>query len=969
MRKFILMSILYLSAILVLGFRSGEKSIEHAKEKVTVSAAEDSRVQPGKIVIKFKDGRDFGPELSKTGMTAFDAVLSQYGITRLEQVMKRQPDSHLLRNSSVAVESIYYGYFSENQSPVALAREVSKNPEVEYAEPLYYYRLFATPNDPSFNQQSYFDVAQMEQAWNIAKGEQGDVIIAIIDAGTDISHPDLEGNVWINSDETPGNGVDDDSNGFIDDVNGWDFVDGDNDVTPPGNLHHGTQTAGIAGAVTNNNAGVAGASWNARVMPVRVLDSDGTGLPQDAIEGIVYAAENGADVINLSLGRGGEPSNFEQDMINAAVDLGAAIVAAAGNENSRAPHYPSSYDNVLSVTASDNMDSRAGFSNYGTEIDVVAPGVNIFTTLNNGQFGALPFGQSSGTSFSSPIAAGIVALVKTQHPEWSGIQAAEQVRATADDIDAVNPGFEGLLGNGRVNALRALTETVPAIRISDLTFTDGNGDGAIQKGETVQLQITFINYLAPALNIDLTLTTTSSFVTLTGNQASISSLGTLEQSSPITFSFDVKTIAPSGSRLNFFLEIDSGETQREEKFALLVEAEFVTTAISNVDVSLTDFGRIGFADPFNQLGGIGFKFNNGPNLLFEGAIISGTGPDRISNAARGVIPVQGGTHILNQDFAKIEGGDLQLITPGVLSDQETLAIFKDTATSPSMNIRVTQESFAMQSAPNNDFVILRYTIENQGETDLNDFHFGLFLDWDLGATNEDVFNNFANFDASRNLGYVFFQSTYVGVSLLTNGPVFYRAINNQTINDSDGGGDDGFTDAEKWSVMSNGTTFQSAGPADVSHVIGSGSFVIESGDFIQIDFAMTAATGANAFQDLQANADDAKAFWAARIATSVGDPGEEIPTTFALQQNYPNPFNPSTTIQYEIAETGQVELSIYNLLGQKIRALVNENQTPGVYRIQWDGKNDVGQQMASGVYLLRLIAGDFKQAQKMMLLK
>ncbi|MFQ6113820.1 MAG: T9SS type A sorting domain-containing protein, partial [bacterium] len=544
----------------------------------------------------------------------------------------------------------------------------------------------------------------------------------------------------------------------------------------------------------------------------------------------------------------------------------------------------------------------------------------------------------------------------------------EQVRVTADNIDVVNPSFTGMLGKGRVNARRAVSETTPSIRISNVSFIDENGNGIIQRGESIEVLVTLINYLAPASNVNLTLTENDPFMTLTNASASISSLGTLEETTtPISFSFNVSSVAPNGRSLNFLLEISDGNYQDTDRFSLLVEPLFGTVAINNVDVSLNNVGRIGFAtletDP--QSGGIGFKFKNGPNLLFEGAVIAGTGPDRISNAARS--RRLGDNLLFDRDFSGDEGGDFQINTPGVLTDQESFAAFRDDRSNTRMNIRITQESFAVTQDPNDDFILLRYTIENQGVSALENFHFGFYFDWDIDEANSDnVFSNLANYDRTRKLGYVSFSTTFVGASVVSSdGDVSYRAIDNNdpvafNLNS------DGFSDEEKWQAISGGTQVTRKGPADVSHVIASGPFTIAPSDFVQLGFALLAGEG---LTDLQANADAAKDLWEALFVTAVEDEVPGIPTQFALQQNYPNPFNPTTFIRYEIAKDGEVELTIYNSLGQKVRTLVNARQNAGFYSTQWDGTNQAGMPVSSGVYLYRLKAGDFTESRKMVLLR
>lgn len=952
----------------VFGFGTGGKTAKQPQiSSLPTKKDNAAEMIPNKIVIKFKDRRNFGKQLSSTGLASVDNSLKKNNITELEQFI-RGTQNLINLNSSISIESIYYAYFTGDESPASVARALNENPLVEYAEPLYYHQLFDTPNDTLFDQQGFFDVIQAEQAWEVVKGEQGNVVIAIVDGGTDIDHPDISANLWVNPGETPSNGIDDDGNGFVDDVNGWNFVNNSNDptglTTTPQNADHGTHTAGLASAVTNNVTGVSGVSWNTRLMALNAGSPNTDLTITFGYEAIIYAANNGADVINLSWGRQGGPSIFEQEVINMATELGAAIVAAAGNDNNTASGFPSAYENVLSVAATTNSDFKAGFSNYGSTIDIAAPGSSIFSTLNNGRYGNL-----SGTSFSSPIVAGVVGLVKTKNPDLLGIQASEQVRITADNIDDLNPAFATLLGSGRVNAFRAVTETSPSIRITDVQFNDGNGDGIIEPGETVDVVLSLQNFLAPASNVNLTLNTDDSFSFLTNANVNLSTIGTMEEVTLTTpFTFSVLSFAPSGHPIDFTLEISSDNYQDLDRFTLTVLPTFGTASVNNIKVTVTNIGRIGFADSDNSGNGIGFKFQDGPNLLFEGALITGTSPSQISNAARGVLI--GNDLLFDDDFSVAQGGDLQIITPGAISDQESIGIFEDTAADIPMNIRITQETFAMGTSPNDNFILIRYNVENQGSNTLSNFHFGIFYDWDIDGGSFST--NRVDYDSARKLGYAFDTGngpdTYVGMSVLTDGGVSYRAIFNDQNDPSNPswGIYDGFTDAEKWEAISGGIEFTQAGPADVSHVIATGPFTIEANSFSELGFALVAGVDLN---DLQANADAAKSLWEELFVTAVEDDKPVLPTEFSLNQNYPNPFNPTTAIRYELAEVSDVELTIYNMLGQKIRTLVKERQSAGFYSMQWDGKNDAGQQVASGVYLYKLDAGDFSRTKKMILLR
>ncbi len=283
---------------------------------------------------------------------------------------------------------------------VEQAMDMYRNdPNVEYAEPNFIYHATRNPSDPSFNELwGFHNTGQIvnstggtpdadidaTEAWDIVTGNDT-VVIAVIDSGVKWDHEDLVGNIWSNPGETPGNGMDDDGNTYIDDIRGWDFVDGDND--PMDYNGHGTHVAGIIAAVGQESpsigVGVTGVCWTAKIMPIRGLDAAGSGTTANLILAIQYANANGAHVINNSWGGGG----YTQALKDAIDASSAVVVCAAGNSNENTdtiPHYPSSYTstNIISIAATDQDDNRASFSNYGaTSVDVGAPGVNIYSTV------------------------------------------------------------------------------------------------------------------------------------------------------------------------------------------------------------------------------------------------------------------------------------------------------------------------------------------------------------------------------------------------------------------------------------------------------------------------------------------------------------------------------------------------------------------------------------------------------------
>ncbi len=322
---------------------------------------------------------------------------------------------------------------------------------------------------------------QAPAAWDVAWGNPT-VVIAVVDTGVRLLHWDLKDQLWYNPGESTldpgtgkpvcdGNGVDDDANGYVDDCRGYDFVLHDND--PTDEHGHGTFVAGIAAAATNNldpalgtPEGVAGMGRQARLMVLRAMNASGRGTAFDIAEAIYYATAAGARVINLSLTLGLPENPADVEILRLAVEAAQAadvlVVAASGNENYNPISFPARFPGVLAVGASKRDDSRASFSNYGARLDLVAPGVEIFSTLRNGNNYYGYYGgsasNSSGTSFASPHVAGVAALVRSLRPDLSQSAVYELVRHTADDVG--EPGFDNYTGWGRLNAARAVSEAV-----------------------------------------------------------------------------------------------------------------------------------------------------------------------------------------------------------------------------------------------------------------------------------------------------------------------------------------------------------------------------------------------------------------------------------------------------------------------------------------------------------------------------
>ena len=384
----------------------------------------------GAVLVRFRDG------VTPAGRAK---LLAPYGL-------RSEPRISRLGVVSLAVRAGH---------EMATIADLRRRPDVAFAELDYLAQAAELPDDPAWGQQWSLADIGLPAAWNVTTGST-DIVIALVDSGIYLGHPDLASKLWVNGDEIPGNWIDDDANGQVDDVNGWHFYQQwtPSGYVPAGNADlrddfgHGTHVAGIAAAAANNGIGIAGIAWGARVMPVKVLDQYGNGWYSDIAAGIIYAADSGAKIINLSLG-GAAASQTLCEAAAYAQQRGALVVAATGNAGA-AVFYPAACAGVLAVAATDRADQRAGFSNFGPQVDLAAPGVEIYSTWPwlDGYF------IKSGTSMAAPHVAGVAALVWSRWPEWTNVAVSRQITETTVDVAAV--GWDPYTGWGRLDAAAAV---------------------------------------------------------------------------------------------------------------------------------------------------------------------------------------------------------------------------------------------------------------------------------------------------------------------------------------------------------------------------------------------------------------------------------------------------------------------------------------------------------------------------------
>jgi len=409
---------------------------------------------PGQIMVKFKpDVISLPRGMKAAGVSAVAVKASSVQALNTEfdvyEIKKLYTKTLAIRPDWTDLDNQYVLIFPDNESVNAVASAYAKNSNVIFAEPVSIVHAFATnPNDPYFSGGFQYGLTNIQApaAWDRTTGSSG-TLIAVLDTGINYNHPDLSSKVNL--------------------TDAYDFVNDDND--PLDDYGHGTGVSGVIAAATNNAIGIAGTNWQATILPIKVLDSSGDGTITDINEGIAWVRAKGVDVINMSFGQYSASPTLQQSCLDAYND-GIVLVAAAGNGNVDWATYPAYYSTVIAVAAVDENDERSLWSgtdpttwrrqasNYGDWISVCAPGSSICSTNMGGGYSV----GNDGTSFAAPFVAGVAGLIKAISPSLSNQQIINKITSEADNIDSLNPGFEGELGK-RLNAYLAVAGIVATI--------------------------------------------------------------------------------------------------------------------------------------------------------------------------------------------------------------------------------------------------------------------------------------------------------------------------------------------------------------------------------------------------------------------------------------------------------------------------------------------------------------------------
>ncbi|MEJ8802097.1 S8 family serine peptidase [Pontibacter sp. H249] len=802
-----------------------------------------SGTKPYTLVYKLK----YLPPNARVSDAALNNALKQIGASGIVQKFpEAAAPSNARKATPPEITRIYELTYSKSIGFEKAKNLILGTGMVEYVEPLYERVPFHQPDDPAADStkttQYYLKFINAFEGWAVEKGDTN-VVIGVLDTGFRLTHEDLIKRVKRNHSD-PVDGVDNDGDGYIDNYEGWDFADRDNNVTDNASYGgHGTGVAGVAGAAANNGKGLAGVGYNIKFMPLKVFSSTGFG-GFGGYEAIVYAANKGCSIINLSWGGEGF-SKYEQDVINYAVlEKNVVVVASGGNTAGNINFYPASYENVLSVGGTDSKDVKYSAYSHSYYIDIAAPsrGVHSSSAASDASYGGM-----NGTSFASPIVAACAALIRSKYPELNARQVVERLRVTADDIyfKPENKPFTEMLGKGRVNLKRALKEqNLTSVRCMQFAISDKYTPSA---GGKANIKADFTNLLSPTANLEVTLTSPSPYVTIDKGSLSLGAMGTMatvNAGTEPTFSFTVAQDAPAGHSVVFRLALKDGNYEDYQNFVIKVNPDFLTLDANNLKVTLNSKGNLGYNGfKFNE--GDGVTFKGGSAMLFEGGLLVAASDARVSDNLRSKMWEN------DEDFIASHITKRHLNTP--LAAQEIRHVMHDnhnTPNEPNVGVQVKQIAYAWNSPGHQDYIVLEYHIQNITSETFANLYTGLFADWDIG----EYYLNAASWDDEAQLGYVHHITAplpYAGIKLLSDTDPSYNAIDNMGTSEDPLMIEDDFTSAEKYKTLSNGIAKKTAGTGtgnNVSHVVGAKVNELAPGETRIVAFAVLAGDNLDALK-------------------------------------------------------------------------------------------------------------------------
>ncbi|WP_017731763.1 S8 family serine peptidase [Nafulsella turpanensis] len=792
----------------------------------------------GIVVFKLK-GEELPPLSAASARTArglqeqAKALAASVGAKELVQPfaslgMQKKGMKSARQTENNPLSSLYKLELQPGQQVEEVIRQLQSSKLVEYAEPYYLPQLLQQPDDEFFDQQEHLTNIKASLAWSISQGSR-DVVIGILDTGVDLNHPDLKHNLYLNEAD-PIDGIDNDSDGFTDNYHGWDFANNDNNPSAD-KSGHGTIVTGFSSASTNNDIGIAGTGYNCRYMPIKIFRSEDNRF-RNGYEAMVYAAEMGCDVLNLSWGAPGLPSQYVQDIINYLVlEKNVVIVAAAGNDAKELNFYPASYENVLSVSSSDYTDAKAAYATWSRFVDLLAPGKDVFSTTNGGGYG-----NGTGTSFASPQVAGAAALVRSYFPELNALQVMERLRVSSDSVD--DSAFPEKIGKGRLNMEKALSRTVsPAVRMQQFNIFNGTGPFAFYN-DTVEVRMDLINFLSATTKLKLTLSTESPYVTFIDSEVSpgtINTLGTYKNEAT-PFRFYLHPNLPSNEVITFRIGYSDINYEDYQYFQLRTSGSYFDFASDQLSLTVSSEGNLGYNYNFN-LQGSGFRFQKAPLAHNLGLVLAQSSKAVATNTMYNISPAE-----RYLDFRPLER--LKLFTNSTASRDARSAYETIVSENVPLNIRVEQKILGWEDTLASAAMVIEYRFINKADTAYEQLHTGIFTDFDIN----EFFRNKGGWDTATKIGYAYDyeQNRYAGMALLSSHAPSFHALDIATRNGNTSELADSLSRADLYTYLSGGIGKQTAGVegngTDVAQFLGGTIPLLQSKGSEKVAFALLTAS-------------------------------------------------------------------------------------------------------------------------------
>jgi subtilisin family serine protease len=738
---------------------------------------------------------------------------------------------------------------------------------------------------------------------------------------------------------------------------------------------HGTHTTGIM--IGHDDAsdlviGVApGADWIAAV----AIDVPGVSI----FESFQWAADPDGDpntvsdipdVINHSWGVTGIGcADIFWQVIDNSEALGIVNIFAAGNEGSSSltiRNPANRAEDALSnfaVGALDNtydsiwfQSSRGPSDCDGVSIkpNVAAPGMQIYSSVPGGGYVA-----QTGTSGAAPHVSGAVAILRQKNPNAT----VDEIKAALlnSALDLGDPGPDNSYGWGRIDIMEALRQigpiAEPSLQLAELAYPE------IYPGDAVSLDMALKNVGTTAQTVKATFSNAESGLTILSGQINFGTINPDEIAyGNVTLDLEFDPAVESGRFYSLDMALSGANYDDTTRLNFFVgtqgERTYFHHDTGRVKFTISNYGAFGFdAVSFIPLGFEGYRLDRDVNDLYEAALLIGVDSLHVSDCAKNIAQEP------DNDFAVAAGGSIASQSPGPLADQETISFFDDRYAERPIGIAVQQKSYGWANDPDNTFVILEYVITNNSKVSVNGIRVGLYFDWDINFYAQ----NHGSFLPEEEIGYLCWtgggdSADFRGVKVLNpEGLTNHRIYNNPTeVYYSN------FTEARKYQGLAENSAGTVTTPGDVSHVTATGPFNLDVQQTDTAAFAIIGGANWDAFITCAVNAEQKYN----DLPTDIDDdPTAHLPRNFTLRQNFPNPFNPATTISLVIPQSGQVRIDIFDILGRRIRTVIDEHLLAGEHSILWDGTSDSGEPAASGIYFYRVHYNSSSLTRKMMLVK